>query len=135
MRFKLIIYGSKEALSGLIAHMISWIPTPFMVQTWKWQHRASCGANLIESFYLIEFHCSNFSVSASAQVALTAATRHHLGLWPECMHSWCRCRSHCQCPAPLCDAMMSQLRVCPKHISAVSFYLLYLFQTIYWFQH
>lgn len=49
MCYKLIIYGSQEAHSGLIAHMISWSLTPFpMVQTWKWQHRASCGAKLIE---------------------------------------------------------------------------------------
>lgn len=48
--YKLIIYGSNETHSGLIAHMISWNHTPFpMVQTWKWQHRASCGAKLIES--------------------------------------------------------------------------------------
>lgn len=49
VRYKLIISGSKEPHSGLIAHMISWNPPPFpMVQTWKWQHRASCGAKLIE---------------------------------------------------------------------------------------
>lgn len=47
--YKLIIYGSTEPHSGLIAHMISWNHALFpMVQTWKWQHRASCGAKLIE---------------------------------------------------------------------------------------
>lgn len=96
--WKLIIYGSTEPRSCLIAHMISWSHTPFpMVQTWKWQHRASCSAKLIEwASHLIEFHCSYSSVSTSAQVALTAATRHCTGtvhiLLCECMHLFCRCR-------------------------------------------
>lgn len=78
--YKLIISGSKAAHCGVIAHMISWKPTLFpMVQTWKWQHIDSCGAKLIESFCLIEFHCSYCSVAASAQVALTAAARQRLG--------------------------------------------------------
>lgn len=47
--YQLIFYGSSEPHSGLIVHMISWKHTPFpMVQTWKWQHGASCGAGLIQ---------------------------------------------------------------------------------------
>lgn len=50
VRYKLIIYGSSEPHFGLIAHMISWNHALFpTVQTWKWQHRASCSATLIES--------------------------------------------------------------------------------------
>lgn len=42
-----------------------------------------------ERFRLIEFHCSFSSVSTIAQVALTAATRQHLGLRIFCCVNAC----------------------------------------------
>lgn len=80
------------------------------------------------SFCLIESHCSRCSVSTSAQVALTAATRQHLGL---CIFSCVSVCVHCPgagvalsghtgshsgspCPARIsylsCNAVTSQLR-------------------------
>lgn len=74
-----------------------------------------------ESFRLIEFHCSFSSVSMIAQVALTAATRQHLGLRIFCCVNTC---IHCAGAGPpvsiikciflSCTTLLTSLVTLPK---------------------
>lgn len=91
-------------------------------------------------FCLIEFHCSYSSVSMSAQVALTAATRQHLGLcifWcvNVCIHCagaglalniiqsiFLSCTISLTSPVTVCNAMMPWLFFWQKYGSGLSLF-------------